>query len=152
MTKSDVLNLIESAEDVHLEQMQKIIAAISGETVENPTALGKMECECGVWFYANERMMKKILSPQLFERLDKAHERWHQEYVYIHELFFKEEKKKGFLSKIIKRKVSKELYDKAKYYYEELQCATDDLLQASLSAKRRIQALPDAKFAELEAL
>jgi hypothetical protein len=152
MTKLNFLQLMESAEKVHLEQMQKIIAAISGETVENPTALGKMECECGVWFYSNEQMMKKILSPQLFERLDKAHEKWHQEYVYIHELFFKEEKKKGFLSKIIKRKVSKELLDKAKYYYKELQLATEDLLSASLSAKRRVQALPDAKFEELEAL
>jgi len=149
MTKSDMLKAMETAEALHLEQMQKIIAAISGEKVENPTALGKMECACGIWFYSNEKMMKKVLSPQLFDRLDKAHEKWHQEYVYIHELFFKEEKKEGFLSKIIKRKVSKEVYDKAKYYYKELQLATDELLNASLSAKRRIQALPDAKFDEI---
>jgi len=151
MTKSDMLKAIESAEAVHLEQMQKIIAAISGEKVENPTALGKMECECGVWFYSNEEMMKKILSPQLFSRLDNAHEKWHKEYVYIHDMFFKEEKKEGFLSKIIKKKLPREMYDKAKYYYKELQLATDELLSASLSAKRRIMALPDAKFEEIKA-
>ncbi len=150
MTKSDMLKAIESAEAMHLKQMQKIIVAISGEKIENPTALGKMECECGVWFYSNEVMLKKILSVQLFDRLDKAHEKWHQEYVYLYDMFFKEEKKEGFLSKIMKRKVPKEFYDKAKYYYKELQLATDELLNVSLSAKRRIMALPDAKFKELE--
>jgi len=150
MTKLEMLKAMERAEALHLEQMQKIIAAISGERVDNPTALGKMECECGAWFYANEKVMKKILSPQLFARLDKAHEKWHQEYAYIYEMFFKEEKKGGLLSKIIKRRVPKELYDKAKYYYKELQLVTDELLNASLSAKRRIMALPESKFEALE--
>ncbi len=151
MTKSEMLKAIESAELVHLDQMQKIIAAISGEKVEDPTALGKMECECGIWFYSNEVMLKKILSVQLFERLDKAHEKWHQEYVYLYEMFFKEEKKETLFSKIFKRKIPKEHYDKAKYYYEELQLATDELLNVSLSAKRRVMALPDTKFEELKA-
>jgi hypothetical protein len=150
MTKSDMLKAIEAAEATHLEQMKKITAAISGQKVENPTALGKMECECGVWFYSNERIMKQILSPQLFDRLDLAHENWHQEYAHLYAIFFKDSQKGGFLSKIIKRKIPKELYDKAKYYYKELQLATDELLHVTVSAKRRVMALPDAKFSELE--
>jgi hypothetical protein len=152
MRKEEVLQALETAEDLHLQQMKKIVSAISGEHISNPTALGKMECECGQWFYANEALMKKILSPQLFQRLDDAHERWHTEYENIYDIFFRDNQKSGgILSRLIKRKVPLQAYDKAKYYYKELQLATDDLLLVSLSAKRRVQALPQTKFDSLKA-
>jgi hypothetical protein len=143
-----MLDAIENAKKIHLQQMQKISAVLDGKKIDNPTALSKMECECGVWFYSNESQMKEILGAQLFERLDTSHEKWHKEYVNIHDIFFKEdEKKRGFLSKILKRdKIDPLLLDKAKLYFIDLQKSTDELLLVSESASRRVSALKDTKF------
>lgn len=147
MTKQAMLDAIEKAKKTHLEQMHKIEAVINGEHVENPTALSKKECECGVWFYAHENEMKEILGVQLFDRLDKHHEEWHHEYLNIYNLFFKEDKKTGLFSKILGRnKVDTLTLDKACAYFVELQKATQNLLKASESATRRVSALQETKF------
>lgn len=151
MTKTEMLDAIEHAKKTHLEQMYKIKKVMKGQEIENPTALSKKECECGVWFYTNEKIMKDILGAQLFERLDKHHEEWHKNYLHIYEIFFKEDtKKKGLISKIFgKDKIDSLTMDKAKLYFSELQNATDELLNASESAMRRVSALKDSKFAQL---
>jgi len=151
MTKQEMLDSIENAKKTHLEQMHKIRSVINGKKIENPTALSKRECECGIWFYSHEKVMKDILGAQLFERLDKNHEQWHVEYFNIYNIFFKkEQKKRGLLSKVLKRdKIDSLTIDKAKLYYSELERSTDELLKVSESASRRVAALKDAKFAAL---
>lgn len=91
--------------------------------------------------------MKDILGSQLFNRLDKHHEAWHQEYLNIYNIFFKEDKKTGIFSKIFGiGKVDTLTLDKANAYFVELQHATEELLKASESATRRVSALQDSKF------
>jgi len=142
-----MLEAIENAKTVHLVQMEKIASEIAGKKIDNPTALGKMECECGVWFHEHEKEMKAILGLQFFERLDKKHEKWHLDYANIYNIFFKEEKK-GFLSKIIgSSKHDMMELDKAKLYYSELKADTQELLQVADAAIRRVSALSESKFA-----
>ena len=146
MTKAEMLHAIENAKHIHLEQMNKIKLEISGKEVQNPTALGKMDCECGIWFYAHEKEMKNVCGLQLFERLDKSHEKWHIDYANIYNLFFKEERK-GLFSKIIGFGKQNEMkLDKAKLYFSELQKDTEELLSVSDSAIRRVSALKESKF------
>ena len=148
MTKSEMLDAIDRAKKTHLEQMDKIRSAINGHKVENPTALSKMECEYGVWFYGNEAQIKEILGAQLFDRLDIHHENWHKEYLNLYNIFFKEEEKKvGLFAKIFKRdEIDTLVLDKAKLYFVELQKTTDELLKVIESASRRVAALSDTKF------
>ena len=146
MTKAEMLRAIENAKHIHLEQMDKIKLEISGKEVRNPTALGKMDCECGIWFYGHEKEMKSVCGLQLFERLDKSHEQWHIDYANIYNLFFKEERK-GLFSKIIGFGRRNEMQlDKAKLYFSELQKDTEELLAISDSAIRRVSALSETKF------
>ena len=146
MRKEEMIDAIENAKSLHLEQMQKIKSEMAGNKIENPTALGKMDCDCGLWFHANEKIMKDILGLQLFERLDKNHEQWHYDYKNIFNLFFKEEKK-GFFSKIIAASKSDMMkIDKAKLYFSELQKDTNELLKTSDIALRRVAALSEKKF------
>jgi len=146
MTKTEMLQAIENAKHIHLEQMNKIKLEIAGKEVQNPTALGKMDCECGIWFYKNEKEMKSVCGLQLFERLDKSHEKWHIDYANIYNLFFKEEKK-GLFSKIMGSGKRNEMkLDKAKLYFSELQKDTAELLSVSDSAIRRVSALKESKF------
>ncbi len=52
MNKTQTLEAIEIARKSHETQMAKIEAAISGEKVENPTAVAKSMCNFGKWLYA----------------------------------------------------------------------------------------------------
>lgn len=145
MTKSEMIAAIENAKEVHLTQMNKIKSEIAGKNIENPTALGKMECECGVWFYEHEKEMKSVLGLQLFEHLDRDHEQWHLDYANIYNLFFKE-KKRGLLSKVLGLKHDQMTLDRAKIYYRELESDTKALLATADSALRRVHALHESKF------
>ena len=146
MNKQRMLDDLENAKKIHLQQMQKIADVLEGKQVEHPTALGKMECECGVWFYSNQERMINILGAQLFHRLDDAHEAWHRDYVNIYNIFFKE-KKTGLFSKLLgTNKVDAMTLDKAKLYYSELKKDTDELFHAADAAIRRVSALSSSKF------
>lgn len=145
MTKSQMIEAIENAKEVHKTQMNKIKSEISGKKIDKPTAPGKMECECGIWFHANEKEMKNILGLQLFEHLDRDHEKWHTDYVNIYKLFFVEEKK-GIFSKLLGSGHDQMKIDKAKVYFSELEKDTQALLLTADVALRRVMALQDSKF------
>lgn len=146
MTKQQMLDAIENAKNVHIKQMKKIESVLDGKKIDDPTALGKMECECGQWFHANEQEIIAILGMQFFERLDKHHEVWHLNYASIYKLLFVEEKK-GLFSKVLSSITQDSMkIDKAKFYYTQLQRDTFELLKTSEAASRRVIALSDAKF------
>ena len=147
MKKSEMIAAIENAKLTHQEQMHKIELVISGEEVENPTPVSKIECQCGEWFNGNREAIIEILGLQLYERLDKSHEKWHLDYVNIYNLFFKEEKKKGLMKKLFSFTDNREMkVDKAKLYYIELKKDTEELLNITESALRRVSALSNTKF------
>lgn len=147
MTKEEMLDAIEAAKEIHKKQMDKIESIIKGNMVEEPTALGKMECECGQWFYANKEIMTKVLGHQLFERLDKVHEKWHKDYSRVYEIYQNQQKKKtGFFSKVINSKMDPLEFDKLKLYYKELSEITNEMFREADTAIRRVAALPASKF------
>jgi len=144
--KSETLLALEKAKVLHQNQMDKIEQLLAGEIVETPTPIGKMECECGQWFYEVQDEMHKILGAQLFTKLDELHEKWHSEYVKIYDIFFKE-KKKGFFAKLTgANKINPLEQDRAKLYFSELKETTNLLFSASDIAMRRVAALSDTKF------
>jgi len=144
--KSETLLALEKAKVLHQNQMDKIEQLLAGETIDSPTPISKMECECGKWFYEVKDEMYNILGAQLFAKLDFLHEKWHTEYVKIYDIFFKE-KKKGFFAKITgANKIDPLEQDKAKLYFSELQETTNLLFLASDIAIRRVGALSDTKF------
>lgn len=148
MKKEAMIEAIENAKQLHLHQMIKIESEIAGKKVDNPTALGKMECECGVWFYENEKEMKEILGLQFFDRLDKNHEQWHSSYASIYKMFFQDEKK-GLFARLLGDSESENMkMDRAKLYYSELQKDTEELIKSADAAIRRVSALKETKFHE----
>ena len=144
-----MIKALEDAKKLHQLQMSKIEQLIEGKKIEHPTAVGKMDCECGSWFYSNKDKMVAILGLQLFERLDNTHEEWHREYSKIYNIFFKEEKK-SFFSKLIGSKVDPLELDKVKLYYSDLRKITESLLHTADSALRRVSALSSEKFKALK--
>jgi hypothetical protein len=146
MNKEETIEALENAKKLHIQQMDKIKALIQGEEIENPTPVGKMECDFGKIFYGKKDDFFHILGAQFYEKLDLLHEKWHIDYVKINTLFF-QEKKGGFFSKLIgSNKINPLDYDKAKLYFVELSSITEELLRLLDASLRRVGALSDSKF------
>ncbi len=146
MNKEQTLEAIHKARLAHEAQMVKIKSVINGEEVSNPTAVVKTECAFGKWLYDEDNKVKKILGSQFYENIETLHARWHQEYINIFKICFKD-KKQGFFSKILGKSAINDMeLDKAKLYHSELVKTTSELLQALDVSKRRIQALSNSKF------
>ena len=150
MTKQEMIDAIETASQIHKDQMQKVRIIVKGEDVDEPTPLGKMECACGQWFYGNKEIMIKIFGHQLFERLDKLHTQWHEEYAKIYEIYFEHQKRKeGEIGKLFFQNLSEKQRDELHTYYKALKEVTQSLMDVTQSALRRVHALQNAKFETL---
>lgn len=146
MDKSKSLTAIESARKSHELQMAKIEALISGKDVENPTAVAKTQCEFGKWLYNQDNRVKEILGTQFYTEIETLHGKWHNEYLRVFEIFFKDKKPKFFSIFTGASKIKVMDLDKAKFYYSELKVTTNELLRVLASSQRRILALSDSKF------
>jgi len=90
MNKEKTLESIKNARKAHESQMDKIVLAIEGKTVNNPTAVSKTECAFGKWFYGDDNL-RNILGSLFYDNVDNLHAKWHNEYVSIFNLLFKVE-------------------------------------------------------------
>ena len=147
MNRNETLEAIAKARSSHESQMTKIENLIAGEEVASPTALPKTQCAFGKWLYAKENHLEEILGSLFFNNLETKHAQWHSEYIRVHDIFFKEEKKKGFFSNLLGSKKIDDLeIDKAKLYFTELSVTTKELLAVLSSCERKVSAMSDSKF------
>jgi len=146
MNKNQTLEAIQNARKAHLSQMDKIVTAMDGNQVDNPTVLNKTQCEFGKWLYADENHLQEILGALFFNNLETIHAKWHMEYSRLFDIFFKNQKK-GLFSKFFRKsKVDPMELDKAKLYYTELSATTAELLKNLGSCERRVNAMNESKF------
>lgn len=146
MNKNQTLEAIQNARKVHLSQMDKIVAVINGDKVDNPTPLNKTECAVGIWLYDDTNRLKEILGALFYNNLEAAHAKWHLEYAKFFEIFFKESKQ-GVFSKFLGiNRVDPLKIDKAKLYHTELSETTAELLKILGSCERRVNAMNESKF------
>ena len=147
MDKTRTLESISSVRMAHQSQMKKIVMLIDGQKVDNPTAVSKTQCEFGKWLYAKDSNLKRIIGALFYDNLEIAHAKWHSEYTRLFKIFFKNELKQGFFSKLMGNpKISDMEMDKAKLYYSELSATTQELLKALDACERRVIALSESKF------
>ena len=147
MNKTRTLESIQSARAAHQSQMKKIVMLIDGEKVDNPTAVLKTECAFGKWLYAKDSNLRKIIGALFYDNLETTHAKWHNEYIRLFKIFFKDEVKQGFFSRLLgSSKVDEMEMDKAKLYFSELSTTTNELLKALDTCERRVTALCESKF------
>jgi hypothetical protein len=150
MQKETVLNNIAKAKQSHLAQVEKIDCLVRGISItEKPTPIGQRECFFGKWLYGDEAVLRKLILNQHFDEIERLHSIWHEEYYEIYKIFYPENQ--GFLSKVIgkKHKASLQARDRGKAYFVDLQQITEQLLRKIDVIEKRVQALPEKKFAEL---
>jgi len=150
-TKVECLDNLQKAENSHKQGMMELEIFIhnyeSGDSeLKEKTPLNKAKCVFGIWFYG-EQNLNLYLGLQLYEKIDALHTSWHHQYTKIYHIYFQDEKKsKGIFGKFFKQKIPQLEIDKAKAYFDDLQSITEELLKQLQVARRRINALSDAKF------
>jgi hypothetical protein len=151
MTKKQVIKAIDHAQEYHLQQMEKVSLLVNGKKVKNPTPLSKDACEFGYWLYGEGGRIKKLLGIQFYKSMDLIHEYWHMQYEKIYNIYYDVEDD-GIFTKLLgyKRKLSPQEHQEVQELYASLQQATDDLLEALIASKRRIIALKDRVFEEID--
>ncbi len=151
MMKKQVLRAIEHAYEYHVEQMEKVTLLIEGKKVKNPTPRMKNECEFGQWLYGDASRIKTLLGIHFYTSMELIHEYWHMQYEKLYDIYY-DEAERGVFAKLFanRRKLDPQEYAEAKKCYEELQKATDDLLEALTSSKRRILALKEYIFKNVD--
>ena len=151
MDRTKILNLIENMKTAHETQMYDLELLLSGKDIESITPLSKTEWDFGKLLYANESVLRQIIGSLFYEKLDTLHEKWHEEYQKIFDIykeyFEHKSSRKGLFSKLLgAKKVDEMNIDKAKFYYLELKTTTSELLHTIEVSRRRIVALADTKF------
>ena len=146
MQKAIVLKELENAKKVHIEQMEKIELLLEGYFITEPTELAKTDCEFGRLFYGNKEDFLPLIGAQFFQKIDLLHEKWHDEYAHVYEIFYKV-RKQGLFSKLRgTHKIKQIEYEKAKMYFTRLDKTTTQLLRMLDISIRRVSSLSDAKF------
>ena len=151
MTKKQILHAIEHAYEYHTEQMEKVTLLMEGKKVKNPTPRMKGECEFGKWLYGDASRIKKLLGIQFYNEMEIIHEFWHIQYEKIYNIYYNDTED-GLLTKLFgnRRRLSEEEREEVREYYKELSRATDDLLDALSASKRRIIALKEYIFKNID--
>ena len=151
MTKKQILHAIEHAYEYHVEQMEKVTLLVEGNKVKNPTPRMKNECDFGKWLYGDASRIKRLLGLQFYKDMELIHEFWHIEYEKIYDLYYRDDED-GLLTKIFgnRRRLSEEKREEVQEYYQALSRATDDLLDALSASKRRILALKEYIFKNID--
>ena len=146
MSRYEVISAIDSAKSAHNQQMDNVRALLKEGNIERMTAVQKVNCRFALWLQGSDFDVKKVLGEQFYIRLDMDQDEWHRDYRELYELFSKRQKQ-GFFSKMfIKDELTPIELKMAEFYHERLKTASNKLLNAVESAKRRVYAMPESKF------
>jgi len=154
MDKIQTLDLIENAKKAHELKMHKLELLLDGKNVDDLVSVTKTECDFGKILYPNEKFLRDVLGSLFYEYLDTLHEKWHDEYNKVYEIFKEyytnRAEKKSFFSKFVgnKKEIGVDI-DKANLHYDKLKSITVELISRIEVCKRRVNALNDSKFEEI---
>ena len=152
MLKENVLEYVKRAKQTHASQVSKVDYLIRGIPLSSTLdPAGKRECFFGTWLYSEEKNLRVLIHSHHYDEIERLHSQWHDEFTTIYKIFYPENQ--GFLSKMIGKKhnASMQARDRAKAYFTDLQKTTELMLRKIEVIEKRIIALPESKFTELEA-
>lgn len=146
MKRYQIIEAIDEAKMAHEKQMQNTKALMKWGDLERMTAVKKANCRFSSWLSGSSFDVTKVLGEQFYTRLDMEQEKWHRDYIELYKIFLQKEKK-GFLVKIFTGGNLGPIELKmAEFYHERLKLASNKLMAAIESAKRRVYAMPESRF------
>ena len=155
MKKEDVLGHLRTAKSAHVKWIQKAKLLINGvEVNEEAIPVDSTECKFGKWFYGDGQMLNALSNNPLecMQTIEDLHFALHDMYLNIYNIYFLQEKKKGFFATIFgsrKKTISEVEQTLAQSYYEKMEKISHDLLDEISRLERRLIAISDSKIEAL---
>ena len=155
MNKDKTLKSLEIAEielTRFVETAKSLIDGIDAEDKVLPTSA--RETKFGEWFYSDGQKLKALSNNPLecMSNIEQLHEQLHEKYRNIFSLYFSQEEKGGFLSKIFKPKqkvLTESELKLANEEYESMQKTAEELLNEIARLQRRLVAVSEEKIKTL---
>ncbi|WP_457749142.1 CZB domain-containing protein [Sulfurimonas sp.] len=152
MKKDETLKSLEIAAVELTRFVETAKSLIDGIDVEDkvlPTS--PKETKFGEWFYGDGQKLKALSNNPLecMSNIKHLHEQLHEKYRIIFDLYFSEEKKGGFLSKIFKPKqkvLTESELQLAHKEYAAMQKTAEELLNEVARLERRLVAVSEEKI------
>ncbi|WP_346391922.1 CZB domain-containing protein [Sulfurimonas sp. NWX79] len=125
MKKEEIIEKLQKAKLSDLQWIDRVKNLIAG--TKNDTGIPPVkakESEFGKWFYNEGQKLKRLSNNPLecMKNIEVLHEQLHKKYLGIYHIYFAEEKKAGFFSKL--------LGAKRQELSEEEKNAVDNLLRS----------------------
>ena len=155
MTKQNVVNHLRAAKAAHIKWVQKAKLLINGVDVkEDAIPVDSTECQFGKWFYSDGQILNALSNNPLecMNKIETLHFSLHDIYLKIFNIYFSQEKKVGFFSKLFGMKRKELSPSEAKLahdYYNEMEEVSKNLLDEISRLERRLIAVSDEKIEAL---
>ncbi len=148
MKKSEILQHLKDAKEAHVGWVNNAKFLIKGVNLdESAIPVNATDCKFGKWFYAEMDILKKLPNApiSIIEDIEKLHKELHDKYLEIFKIYFSEDKKVGFLSKLLGKKrkePSSEEKEKALQYFKELEDISNRLITKLSKLETAINSIP----------
>ncbi len=155
MTKEDVLKHLGAAKSAHIKLVQKAKSLIDSIDMSEPTSpINFKESDFGKWFYGDGQKLSGLSNNPLscMENMQKQHLALYEINESIFNIYFGENQKAGFFSKMM-GSANKPVDDAGRKlaleYYENMQSTLNDLESEISRLERRLSALSEEKIEAL---
>ncbi|MDQ7067319.1 MAG: CZB domain-containing protein [Sulfurimonas sp.] len=155
MKKEEVVGHLRAAKAAHIKWVQKAKLLINGIDIEEGAIpVDSTECKFGKWFYSDGQMLNSLSNNPLecMQTIENLHADLHDMYLKIFSVYFSQDKKVGFFSKMFglsKKKISESEHKLAEGYYEKMETISHELLDEINRLERRLIAISDEKIEAL---
>ncbi len=152
MKKDETLKSLEIAKIELTRFVETAKSLISGiDAQDKVLPILPRETKFGEWFYSDGQKLKALSNNPLecMSNIEQLHERLHERYCEIFDLYFSVEEKSGFLSKIFKPKqkvLTESELKLAKEKYVFMEKTAEELLSEIERLERRLVAVSEEKI------
>jgi Mg2+ and Co2+ transporter CorA len=151
MLKTSILKHLSQAHQSHISWMKSANKSISSSiNNQNSTPFDATECSLGVWLNYEGKALRKIKTlNKIIERIEIEHNKLHNIYLNIYQIFFMLPKQKSFLEKLFNfysKTENEEVQEAVKLHFKDIEEDSKRLIELLKELERRIDSLPFDKI------
>jgi vacuolar-type H+-ATPase subunit I/STV1 len=152
MKKEELIEKLQKAKLSDLQWIDRVKNLIAGtkNDIGTPPVKAK-ESEFGRWFYSEGEKLNKLSNNPLecMQNIGALHEQLHKKYVIIYHIYFSEDKKAGFFSKLLgakRQELSEDEKKEVEKLLESMERDAKEFVTEVERLERRLEAVAQEKL------
>jgi hypothetical protein len=147
MNKKSILQQLSHSKQSHILWIEKANSLISNSTdCTNSIPFDSTECGLGIWISQEGQQLRQIsILDKLIANIEIHHNKLHNIYLNIYQIFFMLPKQKSFLQKFFSfnsNRENEEVKEAVKLHFEDIKQSSDELLSLLIELENKIKILP----------